>query len=209
MIDFGKAVETDKERGAAMGGQSTIGCAIEKHYAKAIQVLEKLCESVDVETLDRAAKAITVANRVLFYPDKGSAGVALTEVNEFLAFGKNACFLLDDYQQKQAIRFCGANDTVLGVCRDGSDRNVVDALRMARSNGTSTILISPPHNLIASHYADVVLVIPSHNSQSLFSSAEISLCQTMMIQTLLFQSLHTELAEGRPAKNSRESISSL
>ena len=90
----------------------------------------------------KAVGLITRANRLEFYGTGGSGSVAMDAQHKFLKIGKKSSAHSDADLQAMSASLLGSGDVAVGISHSGGNKEVLDALEIARKGGASVIAIT-------------------------------------------------------------------
>jgi DNA-binding MurR/RpiR family transcriptional regulator len=130
---------------------------VDKVFDSAIKTLSDTRKILDVDAIRQAAEIILAADKVEFYSIGGTAPVALDAYFRMLWIGINAYYVTDDSAMAIRAAMAGPKTAVVTISHSGSNRDTVEATRLAKESGAMTIAIvnfgkSPLHN-----YADIII----------------------------------------------------
>ena len=77
------------------------------------------------------------------------------------------------------------NDVLIGINYDGYSRSVADAFKLAKSRGTTTILMTSFTQSLIAKYADIILLTPIRNNSNILNFSSTTICQMMIVQLLI------------------------
>jgi len=104
--------------------------------------LEHTKKTIKKESLEAAAKKIMEANRIVIFGLGNSSSVALDAQHKFLRVGLDAAAYYDNHMQAIVASHLTKTDVAIGVSHSGSSTDIVEALKLAREAGASTICIT-------------------------------------------------------------------
>jgi DNA-binding MurR/RpiR family transcriptional regulator len=114
----------------------------EKIVEANVKALRDTLKVLDVEALDRALNAILAANRVRIYAIGGS-GVAARELQfKLMQLGINADAFVDSQMQFISASLLTDRDVGIAISHSGTKRHTVEALKLAKASGATTICIT-------------------------------------------------------------------
>lgn len=113
-----------------------------KVFQANILALQDTIKILDDRELERAGEAISKAKMVVFYGLATSAAVALDSAHKFLRINIRSVSYSDTHMQAISAALLGKGDVAIGISHSGSSRDVVDALRIARQSGATTVCIT-------------------------------------------------------------------
>jgi len=122
-----------------------------------VKALRDTLKVLDVDALDRALNAILAANQVQIYAVGGS-GVAARELQfKLMQLGINASAFIDFQMQFISASFLTDADVGIAVSHSGTKRHTVEALKLAKASGATTICITSHPASPVAEVADVKL----------------------------------------------------
>lgn len=129
----------------------------EKIVEANIKALRDTLKVLDVEALDRALKALLAANRVQIYAVGGS-GVAARELQfKLMQLGIDANAFIDSQMQFISASLLTDADVAIAVSHSGNKRHTVEALKLAKASGATTICITSHPASPVAEVADIKL----------------------------------------------------
>jgi DNA-binding MurR/RpiR family transcriptional regulator len=149
------------------------------------KVIDDTIMTLDDENLEKAIIVIGGARKVDIYGEGGSGSIALTALNLLLHIGISCNAHTDANLQILSALQLQKGDVALGISHSGRTINAIDALKIAKQNGATTICITGYANSAITQYSDVVLYSSSKTSRFLsdLPAARISeLCVLSAIQ---------------------------
>ena len=140
-----------------IGQTDTLSTIADKTSKFFINVAKEMPGMLDQEHLGKAVSAIIKANKLQIYGIGGSGAIARTAHHSFLKVGISSFVYDDGYMQIVAASSLKEGDTAIGISHSGSTVDVVNAIRLARMNGATTIAItSNPQSPLAGQ-AEILL----------------------------------------------------
>jgi len=122
-----------------------------------IQALRKTANHVDVETIQHAVDIIEASNTLIFCC-MGSSSIAAEEaVMRFTRAGKKCMLYRDTTIQVMQASIIEPGDLLIGISDSGQTTHIIEALRLARGRGASTIALTSSVGSPVADSADVVL----------------------------------------------------
>ena len=104
--------------------------------------LENTKSVLDADTLEQAAQAIMKAKRIVIFGLGNSASIAQDAQHKFLRVGLNAAACSDNHLQAIIASHLDKDSVAIGISHSGNSVDIVDALRIARLSGATTICIT-------------------------------------------------------------------
>ena len=157
---------------ASEGGTSSVNTNITSEDS-AFNMYEKICsdvytsfektkKSLNSDSLSKACEKIASANKIVIFGLGNSASIATDASHKLLRAGLNAVSYSDNHMQVIAASHLGKNDVAIGISHSGSSKDIVEALKLAKEHGATTIAITNNGKSPILKYTDI----------SLFTSAD-------------------------------------
>jgi DNA-binding MurR/RpiR family transcriptional regulator len=137
---------------------------IEKVLYRNMQTLIDTKQRLNLTELSRAVEAIEKANVIVFCCMGSSAVAAEEGVMRFTRAGKKCLLFRDQTIQLMTGAIVSQHDVVIGISNSGRSKSVIDALKLAQTNGAPTIGITSFEDSPLVKYADIVLFTPTKSS---------------------------------------------
>lgn len=129
----------------------------EKIVKANVKALRDTLKVLDAEALERVLNAILSANRVQIYAIGGS-GVAARELQfKLMQLGINANAFIDSQMQFISASLLTDRDVGIAISHSGTKRHTVEALKLARASGATTICITSHMASPVAEVADIKL----------------------------------------------------
>lgn len=140
-----------------IGQTDSISTIADKTSRFFVNIAKEMPGMLDQENLVKAINAISKANRLQLYGIGGSGAIARIAHHSFLKMGISSFVYDDGYMQIVAASSLKAGDTAIGISHSGSTVAVVDAIKLARMNGVTTIAITSNAQSPLAEQAEIVL----------------------------------------------------
>lgn len=137
----------------------------EKVCNDAYMSLERTKKTLSAEAMTQAAELISGAGRVVLIGLGTSASVAEDASNKFLRAGCNSASYSDTHMQAIAVSQLKAGDVVIGISQSGASKDIVDALKIAKHRGASTIAVTSKERSPVTRQSDVVLLTDTEETR--------------------------------------------
>ncbi len=121
--------------------------------------------ALDAGEIERAAKAIKGAERIVIFGLGNSASVAMDAQHKFLRVGLNATACCDNHMQAIISAHLDGNTVAIGISHSGSSRDTVEALKAARACGATTICVTNYGASPITSQADICLYTKSEETR--------------------------------------------
>ena len=129
----------------------------EKIVEANVKALRDTLKVLDAEALDRALNAILAAERVQIYAIGGS-GVAARELQfKLMQLGINANAFIDSQMQFISASLLTDADVGIAVSHSGNKQHTVEALKLAKASGATTICVTSHPASPVAEVADIKL----------------------------------------------------
>ncbi|NLZ52707.1 MAG: MurR/RpiR family transcriptional regulator [Thermoanaerobacteraceae bacterium] len=124
-----------------------------------MQAIESTMDIINLREVERAAEAILRAAKVDFYGVGASAFVAQDAMHKFMRINKACTAYLDSHMQLASAANLTKDDVAVGISYSGQTADTVDALRLAKNAGATTICITRFGNSPITEVSDIKLFV--------------------------------------------------
>lgn len=104
-----------------------------------IEALEETLTILDMKELERAARVIKDAKKVVFFGCGGSGIVAVDAMHKFLKIGIHSIVQMDVDVQAMESALLGPGDVAFGISHSGGNQNVLECMKNARECGATLV----------------------------------------------------------------------
>jgi len=143
---------------------------INKVFEATISVLNDSLQSIDPKLIEQAVNILLNANQIVCYGNGGSGVAAMDAHHKLLPIGMNVSSYTDYHMQLMSAAQLTENDAVIAISHSGSNINIMNALDVAKKNGTKTIGITSFSKSPISKKVDVPLNVVSHETEYQFEA---------------------------------------
>ena len=168
----------------------------EKVCNDAYMSLERTKKTLSAESMTRAAKAISEARRVVIIGLGTSAQVAEDASNKFLRAGCNSSAYADTHMQAIAVSQLKAGDVVIGISQSGSSKDIVEAMKTARSHGATTISITSKERSPIARQSDVLLLTDTEETRHSSLGLNSHISRLVVIDALCYKIVYQNAAQA-------------
>ena len=147
---------------------------------------EKTKKSLKSESLELACKKISEANKIVIFGLGNSASIATDASHKFLRAGLNSVAYSDNHMQVIAASHLTENDVAIGISHSGSSKDIVDALKISKEHGATTIAITNSGKSPILKQSDIVLATSSNETEYNILALNSRVAQLAIIDTLYF-----------------------
>jgi DNA-binding MurR/RpiR family transcriptional regulator len=147
----------------------------------------KNTESVlDRESLDRAAEAILNSDRIVIFGLGNSAAIAQDAAHKFLRLGLSAQACCDNHMQAIIASHLKRGSVAIGISHSGSSKDIVEAMRLCKICGATTIGITNYGSSPLTKASDITLFTKSEETKH-----SILAMSSRIAQLAIFDSIYT------------------
>lgn len=157
---------------------------LNKVFFTNINTLEMTLNVLSVRELQRAVEAIAAADRIYIFGVGGSGPVAHDAAHKFTKTGKAVVAYSDTHMQAMAASLMDENHVVIGISHSGSTKELIEALRLAKKNGATTIGISNHSRAPMDRVLDIKLSTCSNETLYRTESSSSRIAQLSIIDAL-------------------------
>lgn len=158
--------------------------SVSKVFNTAIQSLQETLAVLDFDALERTAEALSLAAQRNFYGAGGSGIVAQDASHKFLRIGLPCSAYSDAHMMAMSSAIMKKGDVAVGISYGGETRIVIEALRLAKSNGATVLAITNFANSSMARAADIVLLTTARGSALNTESVAARIAQLCLIDAL-------------------------
>ncbi|HAQ07192.1 MAG TPA: RpiR family transcriptional regulator [Bacillus bacterium] len=160
-----------------------------KVFAGHIEAIKDTLNLLDEKVLEDIVEVLSAATRIDFYGSGGSSAIALDGYHKFLRTGINCNAHSDGHQQIISAALLRPGQAAIGISHSGSNKDVIEALRIAKANGAATIAITNHYKSPLTKEADYVLYTTSR--ETYFRSEALA---SRLVQLSLIDVLHVAVS---------------
>ncbi len=181
---------------AEISSSSSIDSTIEKNDScyeifikriNSISVSLHNTESVlDTKQMDKAAKCIMNAKRIIIFGLGNSAAIAMDAAHKFLRLGLDAQACCDNHMQAIISSHVDKNTVAIGISHSGASRDIVEALEIAKTKNATTICITNYGNSPILSVSDIHLFTQSEETKT-----SILAMSSRIAQLAIFDAIYT------------------
>ena len=167
---------------------------------RAANAIRNCVDQLDTAAVKRAVAAIAVCARLDIYGQGGgSASLGEDAKLRFFRLGIPVCAYCDGHQQRMSAATLRPKDVVFAISNSGRSKPVVDAVKIARSYGATTIAVTRPQTPLADAAEIVIPVVVPEDANALMPTA------SRYAQMAVIDTIATGVASEMGAR-SRESL---
>ena len=177
-----KPGETLNEELSEEDGLATIKKKVIKHNVTAINDLE---QTLSEDTIAEFLEFLAASKRVLFFGVGASASISQDALHKFGDIGINVCSHPDPHQMNIICAHSTPDDLFIAVSHTGESQEVLNAVSIARKNGSKIISLTSYSNSSLAKMSDLYL-LSSTNDKKYHSEAMASRIVQLTIIDILY-----------------------
>lgn len=147
---------------------------------------ERTKRTIAPENIAAAANLIAGARKTVLIGLGSSASVAQDAANKFLRAGYEAFSYGDTHMQMIAVSRMRAGDVLVGISQSGASKDIVEAMRLAKSRGISTICITGTDRSPVMKQSDIVLLTDTEETKHSSLALSSHLSRLVVIDSLCY-----------------------
>ena len=148
--------------------------------------LERTKMVLDTKKLENACEKIASADRVVIFGLGNSASIALDASHKLQRTGCNAYAYSDNHMQVIAASHLSPNDVAIGISHSGSSKDIVEALKIAKKAGATTIAITNAGKSPIQKQSDITLFTASDETKHSILALNSRIAQLSIINAIYF-----------------------
>lgn len=145
---------------------------MKKIFNSEISVLQETLNVVSLSEMEKAVEALSNANKIEIFGAGGSAYVGLDAMHKFLKIGIECHAHTDGDTQLMAASLLKKGDVVLGISHSGSNKGIIDCLKLAKQAGAVVIGLTTQGKSPMLKNCDIVLC--TSTKETVFKSESVS-----------------------------------
>ncbi|MDK2800147.1 MAG: RpiR family transcriptional regulator, carbohydrate utilization regulator [Clostridiales bacterium] len=148
------------------------------------EVIDDTLMILDDDQTEKAVDAISKAETIHFYGEGGSGSIAFSAAHAFLQIGLPCNFFNDAFLQVSSASQLKKGDVAIGITHSGRTINTIDAIKVAKERGATTICITGYVNSPITEYSDIILYTSSKTTNFLSDLPAARISELCIISTL-------------------------
>ena len=171
-------------------------------------ILEKICNdaylsfertrrTIAPENISAAADVIANARKTVLIGLGSSASVAQDAANKFLRAGYEAYAYGDTHMQMIAASHLTEGDVMVGVSQSGASKDIVEALKFAKSRGVTTVCITGADRSPIMKQSDIVLLTDTEETKHSSLALSSHLSRLVVIDSICYYLVYRNEKNGR------------
>ena len=146
-----------------------------------------------------AADAIASAGRVVLIGLGSSASVASDASDKLLRAGCNSASYGDTHMQTVAVSRLSSGDVLVGISHSGSSKDIVDAMRIAKERGATTVSITAKERSPITRQSDIVLLTDTEEVRHSSLGLSSHLSRLLVLDALCYRVVYKNEEKVREA----------
>lgn len=131
---------------------------MQKVFQSHTRSLGQTLQCTEPSDIQCAIDHLTAAENVAFFGMGGSAAVAFDAYHKFLRTGKRCVYQNDSHLQAMTAAFFTSKDCIVAISNTGSNKELVENVRIARQNGVFVISVTSNARSPLSEVSDISLI---------------------------------------------------
>ncbi len=148
--------------------------------------LENTESVLSADQLEKAARTIMNADRIVVFGLGNSAAIAADAAHKFLRLGLHASACSDNHLQAITASHLNRRSVAIGVSHSGSSKDIVEALRLSKIGGATTICITNHGSSPVVNASDITLFTKSNETRH-----SILAMSSRIAQLAIFDAIYT------------------
>lgn len=157
---------------------------VEKVFQSAIHALTFTHDTLNIESLEKAAEAVLNARDIIIIGLGNSHAVAIDLQHKLLRLGFSATAHTDSHMQTIAIAHLKKGDLIFAISHSGSSRDIVENAHFAKENGATIISLTNIGTSPLSKLADISLYTASQETRYRIAAMSSRIAQMAIIDSL-------------------------
>lgn len=182
----GKKNSYELDRGLDMFENSGLSDIPRLIIDRSIRGLKDTMKIFDDKEYQRAVEALRQAGKVALYGIGNSASVADDAQKKFMRIGVNCSVFGDGHMQIMSAVNLGQGDVAIGISHSGRTKDIIQALKLAKKAGATTICITNYEASFISEVSDIMLLTAAGLENSFDSETMASRIAQLAIIDMLY-----------------------
>jgi RpiR family carbohydrate utilization transcriptional regulator len=172
------------EKPVRIARDDSVASATDKVFAAAVNALVRAGGQIPRAEIERAARAILRARRVVIFGLGTSAIIAADAQHKLFRLGVAAANYSDPHLQAMSAATLGPDDVVLAISQTGEPRDLFETTSIAAESGVTVICLTRPGSPLAS-LAHIVITIDVNEPIELWNPIVSRLAHLVAIDALV------------------------
>ena len=149
-----------------------------------ISSLEETQSVLDPDSLEKAAKMIMKAKRIVIFGLGNSASIAIDAAHKLLRLGKDAQACNDNHLQAIIASHLDHDSVAIGISHSGSSKDIIEALELSKIGGAGTVSITNYAKSPIVKVSDVALFTKSRETKRSLLALSSRMAQLAIIDAI-------------------------
>lgn len=149
-----------------------------------ISSLEETQSVLDPAALEKAAKMIMKAKRIVIFGLGNSASIAIDAAHKLLRLGKDAQACNDNHLQAIIASHLDHDSVAIGISHSGSSKDIIEALELSKIGGAGTVSITNYAESPIVKVSDVALFTKSRETKRSLLALSSRMAQLAIIDAI-------------------------
>ncbi|GAB2699301.1 MurR/RpiR family transcriptional regulator [Paenibacillus thermoaerophilus] len=156
--------QTNAQAQEQIGHRDDLPALIRKIAAKDAAMIDNTSAMLSAEQVQKAVDAILNARTVYLFGVGSSGNTAKDAFYQFMRMGLSTLAVTDSHLMAMSAALAGPEDVIVGISTSGSTKDLVDAVRIAKQNGSYVIALTSHARSPLTRHADSVLLAQSRET---------------------------------------------
>jgi DNA-binding MurR/RpiR family transcriptional regulator len=156
-----------------------------KVFGSAKRSLQDTFHILDFQQVEAAVKAMAAASKIDFYGSASSGIIAMDAHHKMLKTGLFSAAYNDPHMQVISASLLTDKDVAVGISHSGSNKDVIQSLRVAREAGAKTICITSYMKSPITKVSDIQLFVAANETNFRTEAMAARLSQLCLIDLLV------------------------
>lgn len=178
----------------SLNSEDSAAAIISKVSAANCKAIENTAHLIDPKSMEKVAKQIAGARRIVLLANGGSSVIALDFYHKFLRLGVECIFNFDSRMQRMMASMSTKEDVVIGFTFSGGNKEVIECMKLAREKGARTVGFTNVLNSPLSRNCDIILNASNSVESRITGSIEPRIAMLNVVDSLflLYVERHTD-----------------
>lgn len=148
--------------------------------------LERTKMVLNTTVMEEVCKKIASADKIVIFGLGNSASIALDASHKLQRIGYNAYAYSDNHMQAIVAAHLTSSDVAIGISHSGSSKDIVEALKIAKEIGATTIAITNSGKSPIQKHSDLTLFTASDETKHNILALNSRIAQLSIINAIYF-----------------------
>jgi len=197
----------DRDLGGEIAPEDDLATVVGKVTFADARAVEETAGQVDIEILQRVVNAVAAAGRVDIYGVGASGSVAVDLQSKLHRIGLVSFAWRDTHIMLTSAAVLGPGDVAFGISHTGATTDTIEALRVAREHGATTVTLTNFPTSPVTDVADLVLTTAARETTFRSGATASRIAQLTVIDCLFIGVAQRHLDKAMKAlDDTREAV---